>query len=1112
MNRNPFCYGISIFALICTFVGHSLCLAAANYEIWAGDEDLLDIPLAYYNVDEYGYVKLGRASGVATFHGDYQYYVVAVTNQLYLDAVQGSDGYFYGEEGGAYLVTGNVFDWDNAVGPTNDQYAVLGGEGSENFTSYFRITNPGTWTSITVYALSESPLHSHFKVDPNFNSLWGHDDWPAGETVTITVGDPVEFEGHASVNEWGDWNLWEIPHDIQAGALVRVEYGEIVREHVVREVQVVSVDPDANTVSGTAATGTWVNVSIYGPPFSRNVQADSDGLWQADFSVEGEEEWEGIYNIEVGAEGCACQFDEEGNSTHINWRLPDPVLRVNPSGNWIWGEGWPAGAAVELTIGDPGSPAVTAVVHAAGDGHWGFDPDEGVYYIQAGHVITADDGTHVRSMTVADLSVTGADSSANTLSGTGPPEAYVLVRVGEITVEALSDNHGEWTTDLGAEGIDVQEGTSGYLYFYDEHGHFTKTFWRYASLDVDEIALIWLPWDDHNFFLMEIEGQGILGARFQAPSGEWYDLHPDDWELEWWLYEKRADDLASLDAEFEPGEYRVEISHYHGVSTAIVTFAEMPEMPNATPEITAPTFGQSDVATPETELEWASVADPNFNVILIYYWDEFSDQDEENEEVIFLDPGELFPTSMTMTNLQPDRVYVSELIFINMEFGDTTGDVETEFLIVRANPIAETVFSTNTDPNRFDSIDRVDFAHFVIEENREEAKHIFSFEAYFTNNIDSLYYEVSLWSPGGKEYMVHGPGAASVHDNEILFEIKAEYPDDLPGDGWYALVLRPDHETAVCTPFWFGTADQANPLPMPQQQPVITQPLQDDLLASPILITWEALTDPDVNTLAVILADDQDPVLLGNLEQTEYGPIEKEAGEHLVGIIFAHGLFEQENDDGIAFDAAKVRGTLCSYTIGHVLTYQAGSGGALQGPIQQIVRDGEDGQEVVAEPEVGALLAQWSDGVETTQRRDTHVTEDITVTAHFMSEGGVPIDWYVAYGIAPEEGDSWVDVDQDDSDGDGMKNWEEYVADTNPTNKLSVLRFRGLQMTETGMRIEWQGGVQARQILERAVDLTHPDPWQPVLTNEPPTPVVNEHVDALPEQEPRFYRITVERP
>ncbi len=167
-------------------------------------------------------------------------------------------------------------------------------------------------------------------VDPNSNSLWGH-DWPAGDTVTITIGDPVEFEGSAQVNEWGDWNLRNASYNIQAGNLVRVECGEIVREHLVRELQVVSVNRDANTVSGTGVAGEWVNVNIFGSHIGRYVEIEPGGTWIADFSVEGGHESEDEYDFQADTQGCACQFDEEYNVTHIAWRPDRPILRVQPA-------------------------------------------------------------------------------------------------------------------------------------------------------------------------------------------------------------------------------------------------------------------------------------------------------------------------------------------------------------------------------------------------------------------------------------------------------------------------------------------------------------------------------------------------------------------------------------------------------------------------------------------------------------------------------------------------------------------------------------------------------------------------------------------------------------
>jgi hypothetical protein len=175
--------------------------------------------------------------------------------------------------------------------------------------------------------------------------------------------------------------------------------------------------------------------------------------------------------------------------------------------------------------------------------------------------------------------------------------------------------------------------------------------------------------------------------------------------------------------------------------------------------------------------------------------------------------------------------------------------------------------------------------------------------------------------------------------------------------------------------------------------------------------------------------------------------------------------------------------------------------------------------EVAGEPVAYYHFSEWSGdtdliefGTPSSSVVTVRMDRAAALLGHFaanLAPLGTPEWWLAGHGLT--EG-GFAASELLDSDGDGMKNWEEFVADTNPTNAASVLRFRGLQPTETGMRIEWQGGVQARQVLERAVDLTHPDPWQPVLTNEPPTPVEDDHIDVPPGQGPHFYRITVERP
>jgi hypothetical protein len=53
--------------------------------------------------------------------------------------------------------------------------------------------------------------------------------------------------------------------------------------------------------------------------------------------------------------------------------------------------------------------------------------------------------------------------------------------------------------------------------------------------------------------------------------------------------------------------------------------------------------------------------------------------------------------------------------------------------------------------------------------------------------------------------------------------------------------------------------------------------------------------------------------------------------------------------------------------------------------------------------------------------------------------------WLASYGL-PSDGSA----DYLDSDGDGMNNWQEYLAGTNPTNANSVFKISSAQVTPGG--------------------------------------------------------------
>jgi hypothetical protein len=98
-----------------------------------------------------------------------------------------------------------------------------------------------------------------------------------------------------------------------------------------------------------------------------------------------------------------------------------------------------------------------------------------------------------------------------------------------------------------------------------------------------------------------------------------------------------------------------------------------------------------------------------------------------------------------------------------------------------------------------------------------------------------------------------------------------------------------------------------------------------------------------------------------------------------------------------------------------------------------------------------------------------------------------------------------------DSDGDGLLAWEEFYADTIPTNSASVLRIIGVDSSVDGIRILWQGGQDARQFLE-SCDFASSGEWSTIFTNDPPTATETHFIHNLQEGALRFYRLRVPGP
>lgn len=100
-----------------------------------------------------------------------------------------------------------------------------------------------------------------------------------------------------------------------------------------------------------------------------------------------------------------------------------------------------------------------------------------------------------------------------------------------------------------------------------------------------------------------------------------------------------------------------------------------------------------------------------------------------------------------------------------------------------------------------------------------------------------------------------------------------------------------------------------------------------------------------------------------------------------------------------------------------------------------------------------------------------------------------------------------------DPDADGASNGEEFDADTDPRDRNSILRVTDLVLDLTGTKIDWQGGVESIQILERKFDLGDGSiEWEVLQTVNPPTPATNTFHDPSSGHEKAFYRLRAQRP
>lgn len=201
----------------------------------------------------------------------------------------------------------------------------------------------------------------------------------------------------------------------------------------------------------------------------------------------------------------------------------------------------------------------------------------------------------------------------------------------------------------------------------------------------------------------------------------------------------------------------------------------------------------------------------------------------------------------------------------------------------------------------------------------------------------------------------------------------------------------------------------------------------------------------------------------------------------------------------------------------HSLTLTIDSSGGVTAPPAGSLEyiDGAWAQ-IEATPDLYRTFSHWSGDVTSSATNNPLLVlmdRDRAIAAHFglaRTTQNVPHQWLADYGLLPEPDQTWDQLAALDSDNNGFFNWEEFIADTNPTNAASFLAIGAVRPVDGDVTLQWAGMAGRSYTVLRRDDLLTGD-WElasGVIICEENGPLYFSEPGI---EHPRFYRIGVRR-